>query len=348
MIGVRPIRWLAFVAVAIAAALMRSESARAAEQVIVALDYEASPSLRGCPETPQLEAMIAGPLGYAPFRADAPRQVTIRITPSDRGIDGSIEWRDHLERTPGQRRFATPTRDCAAMARTLAFALTVELQMLASEEEAAARTAHVESPPAEPNEPSKPDDAAIAPSSATATTATRPPPAAAATPAAAPVTIALGTGLSAAMGFTPGGALGARVFVSARKRRLGVELDLDGTLPSTTAMAAGPDFSHYALATTAAGWFEPGWFSACALAQAARLTIRGVGVDTPMTASGWAFAAGLRAAATWPLGDRLFVRARAEALAALTDWTVTLNHEAAWTRPRVAAGAGVDLGVRFR
>ena len=78
------------------------------------------------------------------------------------------------------------------------------------------------------------------------------------------------------------------------------------------------------------------------------MTIRGVGVDTPMTSSGWAFAAGLRVAAAERLGDRLFVRGRVEALAALTDLSVTLNHEAAWTRPGIAASLGLDFGMRFR
>jgi len=363
MIAVRRISLLAFVV--IAAALARSEPARAGGQMIVALDYRTSSSLRGCPDATQFEGMIATSLGYAPFRPNAPRQVTVRITASDRGIEGSIEWREHLGRAPGERRFATPARDCAAMAKTLAFALVVELQMLASEEAAAARTGSAkpesesaaregEKPPAtdpapaDAREPPKADDVQPAASPAAPTAIQAAPVVAPPAPDPERVTLALGTGISAAMGLPAGGALGARLFVSGRKRQLAVELDLDGTLPSTTAMAGAPAFSHYALATTAAGCYEPGWFSACALAQAARLTIRGVDVDTPMTSSGWAYAAGLRAAAAVRLGDRLFVRGRAEALAALTDWTVTLNQEAVWTRPRVAASAGVDIGMRFR
>src|SRR5262249_52135375 len=106
-----------------------ARAADGAAEISAALDYGAVP---GCPDAAAFEAVVAGHLGYSPFRADALRRVIVRIEASDRSIEGPVEWRNDTGGWAGERRVPSRTGDGAELVRARGFALAVQFQLLAS------------------------------------------------------------------------------------------------------------------------------------------------------------------------------------------------------------------------
>jgi hypothetical protein len=87
--------------------------------------------------------------------------------------------------------------------------------------------------------------------------------------------------------------------------------------------------------------------SACAIVKLGQIGVQGVGVDKPASPEGFVAQVGPRLAYSIGLGDHLALVGHADALYLLTSWTITVNHVAVWTMPRLGAVAGIDLAVRF-
>jgi hypothetical protein len=87
--------------------------------------------------------------------------------------------------------------------------------------------------------------------------------------------------------------------------------------------------------------------SACLLAKAGEIRMRGENIDAPSSAVGAIVQAGLRAGASQRLGRRAFLAVHADGLVNVTRPTVRLDQVPVWTAPRLAATVGADLGVRF-
>ena len=113
-----------------------SASARAGAEVLVSLDYQADPALSGCPSGTEFQAAIAQQLGRDPFRRDAPRHMVVRFTGSGARILGRIEWRDAGDQWEGERTFSARSESCQQMARAMALATAIQIQLLALAEPA--------------------------------------------------------------------------------------------------------------------------------------------------------------------------------------------------------------------
>src|SRR4030081_1322085 len=98
----------------------------------VALGYEIDPALRGCPTEAEFRRAVVLQLGYDPFRSDAPHRVVAEVQESERGIEGQVVWTDAAGNKEGERRLASPSRDCGEFARGLIFAMAVQIQLLNS------------------------------------------------------------------------------------------------------------------------------------------------------------------------------------------------------------------------
>ena len=127
-----------------------------------------------------------------------------------------------------------------------------------------------------------------------------------------------------------------------------VELAGEVTGQSTTLRPDGAGFSQREFLGSLAGCGVRARWSACVLANLGAVRVVGEGVDIPATAYGFVFQAGLRAAMTQPLGNRLQVAVHADGLGLITRGIVTLDALPVWRGPRIAAVVGADLTIRFR
>ena len=68
--------------------------ARAGEQILVSLDYEADHGLSSCPAAADFQKAIRAYLRWDPFRQPAQRRIVVRIHASGGRLDGRVQWRD--------------------------------------------------------------------------------------------------------------------------------------------------------------------------------------------------------------------------------------------------------------
>jgi hypothetical protein len=301
------------------------ESAATAGNVAARLEYVAEAT---CPAAADFEAVVAGHLGYSPFREDASERVVVRIEPSGRGLDGRLEWRNEAGGWAGERTFPSRSGDCAELVRAMGFALAVQFQLLATEE--AARSTAAPPPP-------PPTVSAPPPSK---------PPAIASLPRGP--NLAAGGGASAGVGLSADVTVVGRVFGAVAWSRVALELAAEVSVPSTLRRADGAGFSQQVFLASVAGCGLVSRWSACALAKVGEIRVAGDGVDTPATSAGLILQTGLRLALTQALGHRVYIAAHADGVALLTRGVVTLDGMPVWTTPRVAGTFGLDFGVRFR
>lgn len=307
------------------------------------LDYAAA---AGCPTSDEFEAVVNGRLGYEAFRTDAPDRVVVRIEWSRHALEGRLDWQHAAGGAIGEQTFPSRTGDCTELARAMAFALAVQLQLMA----------------------------ATAPDARTAPAAATSPPAQATTPAAiilappSPVGappaehdakrsqqesgrrrwVSVGAGAAAGLGLARDPVALGRVFVTVGWTHVALEFEGESSVPSTIRRPDGAGFSQFQILAGLAGCGVRGAFSACAVGKAGELRVTGRNVDVPATDAGLMVQAGLRLAAAHTFGHRADIIGRAEGLARLTQGTVTLDSMSVWRTPRFAGLLGIDVAIRFQ
>jgi hypothetical protein len=327
------------VAIALAA-LLAPALAGAAPQTSVALEYEVAADTAGCPDAAQFRASVARQLGYDPFRSPPAsptgKRVVVQIARTDPGFAGWIRWSDASGRWEGDRRLASRRSECTEIAASVAFAVAVQIQLLAAL-----------APPAPALPPPPPVAAPPPPRAPDATARLEPSPVAAPPPPGRRLELSVGLGPALALGTAPHPTGLGRLFASGRRAWFSLEIALDAALPSTQREATGGGFSldRFAAGAAACGHARP--LAACLTATVGLLRARGFGVDAPASPTGTFSQVGARLAATRDLGGGYFAALRADGLVMLAPYTVTLNQAAAWTTPRVGALIGVDLGAHL-
>jgi hypothetical protein len=302
------------------------------------LDYAAA---AGCPTADEFEAVVDGRLGYQAFRADAPDRVVVRIEWSRHALEGSLDWQHAAGGAIGERTFPSRTGDCNELARAMAFALAVQLQLMAA---------------------TAPDER-TAPPAATPPPAQAPPPPAIVPPPPSPARataehdgqeanrrrwVSVGAGAAAGLGIARDPVALGRLFVTLGWPHVALELEGEASLPSTIRRADGAGFSQFQVLAGLAGCGVRGAFSACAVGKAGEFRVTGQNVDVPATDAGLMVQAGLRLAAAHTFGHRVDIIGRAEGLARLTQGTVTLDSMSVWRTPRFAGLLGIDFAIRFK
>jgi hypothetical protein len=339
------------------AACHLSASAHAASPITVAIDYEIAPASVDCPDLEAFRASVRRQLGYDPFRPAAERRVGVQISRRDSGFDGRIRWSDADGNWVGDRRLSTTRADCGGIAASLAFAVAVQVQLMAALAPAAPdRVVTPPGPPIPAPITSVPD----------ATTDRKPlveerrpepkRPALDATPAIAqplppkraqPLTLSVGLGPSIAFGVAPQATGVGRLFLRGGVGSFSVELGGDAALPVSQNDAGASGFSLDRFSATAAGCGHVSALAACVTGTLGRLQAHGFGVDQRASPVGYFSQAGARIMATHTVGDRFFATVRVDGLVMVSPSTVMLNDVAVWTTPRVCALLGFDLGARF-
>jgi len=144
-----------------------SAAAPARAEVLVSLDYQADPALAACPGPAEFQAAVVRQLGQDPFRPDAPRRVVVRLNAAGARIEGRIEWRDATDQWEGERTFSARSESCGQMARAMALATAIQLQLLALAEPtgtaAPPAVKVVPVPPIPPVQPISPPVVVVAP-----------------------------------------------------------------------------------------------------------------------------------------------------------------------------------------
>jgi hypothetical protein len=326
--------------VAFAAITLAGQGAAWSRQIAAQLDYVAAP---GCPVAGDFEAVVAGRLGYSPFRASAPERVVVRIDASGRTLEGHVEWRNETGAWAGERTFPSRSGDCGELARAMGFALALQFQLLAS--------ADPSPPPAPPPAPAPPPPAAALPPPAAAPprppTVAREPAEVARDAVGSGPAIAIGAGAAAAVGLSPSAIVLGRVFGGAAWSRISLEVAAEVSIPSTTTQPNGWGFSQQVLLASVAGCGRSGRVTGCVLADAGQIRVTGQGLMFPATDAGLLVHGGLRVGVAQPLGRYLLIAAHGDVLVSLTRGIVHLDRAPVWTTPRVGALLGLDFGVRF-
>lgn len=309
---------------------------------MVRLEYQADEQ-SGCVGEDQLRRMVTDQLGHDPFRPDADQRVAISIAKTEAGFHGRIVWTEPDGRQVGERNLLSRSRDCREIVANVAFAVTLQLQLVergGSNEPGDAGSTGGQSPPptgpqANPN-PAIPERPNLP--------AEGPPPSGPPTPDR--LVLAVGAGPAVGLGLTPDANAFGRLFVAARLRRLSAEVAADAALPATQHEPDGTAIDVDALGASAAGCGHLSFASACLLARLGLIRARGAGIALPSTSWGRFGQVGLRVAATSEVG-RFIVSAHADGLVMLSRWNVVLNDAAVWSVPRVGGLLGVDVALRF-
>jgi hypothetical protein len=323
--------------------LAAAEGRARAAAFSVSLEYVAGPD---CPDVADFKAVVVARLGHDPFSDGASDHVLVRMAPRDGALDGRIEWRDAKGRWVGDQSFPLITTDCLRLARSMGFALAVQIQLLeqTGAAPAAAAPRKVEPPELAPAPlPPAPAPPAPVPSPELAAT----PEAAGTAPSQRPA-FALGAGPSIGFGMSSTPILLGRVLGALAWPHVSVELAAEVSVPATTRRADGAGFSQqHLLASAAACGLVTRW-NACFLVNAGEVRMAGEDIAHPTSARVPVVEVGARVGVLQSLGRRGFLNAHADGLTILTRWTATLDQVPVWTAPRFAAALGLDVGVRFR
>jgi hypothetical protein len=123
------IRSLALAAELALATLVAARPATA--EVLVSLDYQADLALGDCPSAADFERQVVRQLGRDPFRESASRHLVVRLFQAGPRFSGRVEWRDANDEWEGERTFASRKESCGDLARAMALATAIQIQLLA-------------------------------------------------------------------------------------------------------------------------------------------------------------------------------------------------------------------------
>jgi hypothetical protein len=323
----RASQYLAALALALAFSC-NSGAALAQPSLRVALAYSADPTL-ACPSAAELSSSIARQLGYDPFTSEpsAP-QLRVVITKLADGAEAQIEWIDQQQQSEGERRLASGDGGCAELARSLPFALAVQIQLHAASAGAPLTVAPAVAGPAPP--PPKPP---------------KPPPVAR---AELPRMILVGIGALARHGLTPGISPGLRLLGVLSRKPWSLELSAHATWPTEFRQPDATGFTARELGANLVPCLRWHAIGLCAVGTLSVLSVRGQGVDRIGSPSATTGGIGGRLQLFWPALERFGVVVQGEALAVVSPRDVLLNRMTVWSTSPVAFTAILDFTAIFR
>src|SRR5438128_1351366 len=98
-----------------------------AEAPAARLDYTRGAGAESCPDQRSLEDAVSARLGYPPFRTDAARTLTARVSASGRGLLARMELRDAGGNLLGKRDLAGAGEGCGELAAAMELAIAIAI-----------------------------------------------------------------------------------------------------------------------------------------------------------------------------------------------------------------------------
>jgi len=329
-------RWVVVCAGALLASLV---SVPAWSLLEVSLEY-AVPSGIGCPSEAQFRAAVAERLGGDPFVKAAARTVEVEISAKDGRLRGVLRWVDREGTLEGQRRFEAPAAECSELARNMAFAVTVQLELLEQPEDAS-------EPTTTPGSDSEVETEAAPVASARTPTSTSAIADASVPVPAANFELGAGVGPFLASGWAPHVAGGGRVLLLGGVPRFLVQVAFEATLPQRYSTSEGAGFKSSVLAASVAPCWRFPVVETCPVLRLGWVRAQGFGVDEPQSPRGTFWEAGFRLAAGWALQPRFEGKAHLELLYTPSPWGVVLDGRSVFVAPSFAVLGGIDLALFF-
>ncbi len=211
---------------AFALAVVLLASPTRASELLVSLDYQTDPALTGCPSSADFRKAIVRQLGHDPFRDNAPRRMLVRLYPTGSRMGGRVEWRDANDQWEGERTFSSRNESCAEMARAMALATAIQIDLLAIPDQV---------PPEKPAVDAKPPVAKIAEAKPAVAPPAAPvvaePPAPAPAPKEPRIAVEVGIGALQDFGDAPTFVLPRLAVSLGRPSAIGVRLAVSGLGP---------------------------------------------------------------------------------------------------------------------
>ncbi len=306
----------------------------------VRLDYRVADTL-DCPTELEFRAELKRRLGDDPFDDVAPRTVFVSIEATNAGPAGTVSWRDERGALPGVRRFEPSGQSCRELVTNIAFAVTVQIQLLRVEtpDEGEPSAGQDSSEPA----PSTTRDSAASPASVRGDDAT-----AAAKPDESSVrNWSAGVGAMMALGWSPQATLGGRVFAVRRERWFALEAGAELTSAARLERDDGSGFEISAWSGTVAPCVVSKPITGCVVLRLGQVRASGFGVDRPRSPDALLSQVGARLALSEPLGEYVLASIYGELLGNLARWRVELDRNEVWAAPAAAGVAGVALSASF-
>jgi hypothetical protein len=313
-----------------------SLAARADEPETARLRYESEEPVR-CPDEQAFRDIVAGRLGYDPFRPDAAREVHASIRRKGRAFVGSVQVTDAQGRPLGGRDLEAPEQDCAELANALAIAISIAFDPLGSVPASVPESVPQAAPvlPVEPPPPSEP---------------AAPPPAPERAPASEPADLGMVTRASFAVdaGLLPGLTVGPVLAAGLRVNRFALLAEGRVDLMPSVATTDGGDRVDAALFS--AGPSACVSFSvavSCLGLELGAFQGRGVDVTDSRTQTSFFAAGSARAGLDIPLGKVLSFSLLGELRVPLVRTSLSIEGSTVWNAPALGGGALVGLGATF-
>lgn len=330
--------------------------ARAEELPSARLVYEVQPSAGVCPDEGTLSNLVAGRLGYVPFRGDARQTVRVVIDRTGDRLRARMELLDQAQKVRGKRELTGRAEDCDGLVAAVAAAIGLALDPLRIAPVASSASVSAPSVPSSASSvpsaaPPIAPSASVSPPASSSAPPVAPPPASAAPapappPASEPLEIRgalLGIG---SQGASPAPAFGVGAYLGARRRwaSLGVEGRAD--FPVSEARGAYTARSSLLLASLLPCGHRS-VFLGCAVFAAGSLQAEGGGVAFPTKDRATYAAIGARLGVEVPVTGVVFVTGYASVLATITRLELAVAGREIWQTAPITLALGAGLGASF-
>ena len=322
---------------------------RARADLLVSLDYQTDPALAGCPSAADFRKAIVRQLGHDPFRENAPRRMLVRLYPTGPRMGGRVEWRDASDQWEGERTFSARNESCAEMARAMALATAIQIDLLAIPEQAAPEKPAAEAKlPAAKLADAKPSVVASAPPVVVETTAPAP-------PSGEPrIAVDLGVGAIQDFGDAPIFVVPRLAVAVGRPSALGIRLAVSGLGPSSdvTRTEGVAQMGRFVMTLELVRFFRTGRLVQPVVAVGAGwqdVRVKGVSADAAKDHQGQVFSALVTASGglAFALAARLSFVVEVEALLFWPSVTVEVGSSQAARLDGAAVFAHGGLLARF-
>ncbi len=334
-------------AFALAVALLASPTR--ASEFLVSLDYQTDPALPGCPSPADFRKAIVRQLGHDPFRDNAPRRMLVRLYPTGSRMAGRVEWRDANDQWEGERTFSSRNESCAEMARAMALATAIQIDLLAIPDQA---------PPDRPAVDAKPPVAKIAEAKPAVVLPAPPvvaePPAPPPAPKEPRIAVEVGVGALQDFGDAPSFVLPHLAVTVGRPSAIGVRLSVSGLGPAAevTRTEGVAQMSRFVMTLQLVRFFRVGQTIQPLLAAGAGwqdVRVKGLSADASRDHEGQAISGLITAGGglAFALAARLSIVVEVEALLFWPSVTVEVGSSQAARLDGAAVFAHGGLLARF-